>query len=116
VRLRLDPPTLGEVQVQISLSDASVDVRIVTESTESRALLADCQPQLRHELERFGLSLRSFSADVGDGAWDGGESTRGRGGEGARGRGEATAGPMEFDAAAPSLGRSGSGRSLDARA
>jgi flagellar hook-length control protein FliK len=61
VRLRLDPPNLGEVRVHIESGDGRVDVRIVTATPEARAALTDGRANLRSELERQGVSLGSFS-------------------------------------------------------
>jgi len=64
MRLRLDPPSLGEVRVQIEATGRGIDVRIVARSGEACALLSDRQSQLRDELWRSGLTLHSFSASV----------------------------------------------------
>jgi flagellar hook-length control protein FliK len=61
VRLRLDPPNLGEVRVHIESGHGRVDVRIVTATPEARAALTDGRSYLRSELERQGVSLGSFS-------------------------------------------------------
>jgi hypothetical protein len=75
VRLRLDPPSLGEVRVRITSTSQGVQIRIVTHCSEACSALADGQPQLKTELERHGLTLQSFSTSVdtsaagsGDGA------------------------------------------------
>jgi flagellar hook-length control protein FliK len=77
VRLRLDPPSLGEIRVQIEATERGINVRIVTQSGEACALLSDRQSQLRDELLRSGLTLQSFAASVGSDA-------RQRPGEGAQ--------------------------------
>src|SRR5207247_1628977 len=41
VRLRLDPPSLGEIRVHVESSTRGIEVRIVTQSHEACALLAD---------------------------------------------------------------------------
>jgi hypothetical protein len=64
VRLRLDPPALGEIQVHVESSSQGITVRIVTQSHEARALLSDHQAELGRELWRHGLALQSFSASV----------------------------------------------------
>jgi flagellar hook-length control protein FliK len=65
VRLRLDPPSLGEIRVHIESTLRGIEVRIVAQSHEACALLADGQSQLSKELWRQGLSLHSFAASVG---------------------------------------------------
>jgi len=71
VRLRLDPPSLGEVRVHVESSAHGVTVRIVAQSHEACALLSDQQSDLSRELWRHGLTLQSFSATLaGDGRHD----------------------------------------------
>jgi hypothetical protein len=71
VRLRLDPPSLGEVRVHVESSAHGVTVRIVAQSHEACALLSDQQSELSRELWRHGLTLQSFSASLaGDGRHD----------------------------------------------
>jgi hypothetical protein len=65
LRLRLDPPSLGEIRVQIETTGHGIDIRIVTQSGEAAALLSDRQQQLREELARNGLVLQQFSTAVG---------------------------------------------------
>jgi flagellar hook-length control protein FliK len=65
VRLRLDPPSLGEIRVHIESTTQGIQVRIVAQSPEACALLADGQSKLSKELWRQGLSLDSFAASVG---------------------------------------------------
>jgi flagellar hook-length control protein FliK len=71
VRLRLDPPSLGEIRFHVESSARGIEVRIVTQSHEACALLSEGQRQLTQELGRHGLALHSFAASVGgDGADD----------------------------------------------
>lgn len=65
VRLRLDPPSLGEIRVHIESSERGIEVRIVTQSHGACELLNGGQAHLQQELWRHGLSLQSFSASVG---------------------------------------------------
>ena len=64
MRLRLDPPSLGEVRVQIEATGRGIEVRIVAQTGQACALLSDRQSQLRDELWRSGITLHSFSASV----------------------------------------------------
>jgi flagellar hook-length control protein FliK len=71
VRLRLDPPSLGEIRVHVEATTRGIEVRIVAQSHEACALLADGRRQLTQELGRHGLALHSFDAAVGrDGTED----------------------------------------------
>jgi flagellar hook-length control protein FliK len=79
VRLRLDPPSLGEVHVQIEAGKDGVHVRIVAQSQEACALLADGELRLKAELQRQDLTLESFSTTVGEGAVGDGSAGRDQG-------------------------------------
>jgi hypothetical protein len=68
VRLRLDPPSLGELHIHVGRDENGIHVRIVAQSHETLALLADGQPRLREELARSGLALESFSTAMDDGS------------------------------------------------
>jgi hypothetical protein len=71
VRLRLDPPALGEIRVHVESSSQGIAVRIVAQSHEACALLSDHQAELGRELSRQGLALQSFSASLaGDAGGD----------------------------------------------
>jgi hypothetical protein len=64
VRLRLDPPSLGEIRVHIESSSQGITVRIVAQSHEACALLSDHHSELGRELGRQGLTLHSFSTSL----------------------------------------------------
>jgi hypothetical protein len=68
VRLRLDPPSLGQVRLRLTATVDGVRVQMVTQSREAAALLAESQPRLREEFSRQGLSLHSFSATLDHGS------------------------------------------------
>lgn len=76
VRLRLDPPSLGEVRVHVESGARGITVRIVAQTPEACALLSDHQSELSRELWRHGLALQSFSATLAGDA--GQEQMRGR--------------------------------------
>jgi hypothetical protein len=65
MRLRLDPPHLGQIHVQVEASDEGISVRIVAQSGDACALLGDQRSQLKEELGRSGLTLHTFSTSVG---------------------------------------------------
>jgi hypothetical protein len=64
MRLRLDPPYLGEIQLHVEASDQGITVRIVAQSGEACALLADQRQHLKEELGRGGLTLQNFTTSV----------------------------------------------------
>lgn len=64
MRLRLDPPHLGEIHLQVEASAEGITVRIVAQSGDACALLADQRNHLKEELGRSGLTLHSFTTSV----------------------------------------------------
>jgi flagellar hook-length control protein FliK len=62
--VRLDPPSLGEIRIHVESSAHGINVRIVAQSHETLALLADHQQELSRQLWRHGLALQSFSTSV----------------------------------------------------
>jgi hypothetical protein len=68
VRIRLDPPSLGELHVQIESSDDGISVRIVAQTQEALLLLRDQRLPLADELARQNIRMDAFStALAGDG-------------------------------------------------
>jgi hypothetical protein len=64
LRVRLDPPHLGELNVIVEDGLDGISVRIVAESRETLLLLQDQRSQLHDELSRQNLSVTSFSASL----------------------------------------------------
>ncbi|WP_309723447.1 flagellar hook-length control protein FliK [Armatimonas sp.] len=64
LRVRLDPPHLGELNVIVEDGLDGISVRIVAESRETLLLLQDQRTQLHDELSRQNLSVASFSASL----------------------------------------------------
>jgi hypothetical protein len=62
VRLRLDPPRLGEVSVDLKLGENGLTLRIVSQTPEARDLLQQDLPRLQDLLKASGLNLQLFSA------------------------------------------------------
>jgi flagellar hook-length control protein FliK len=54
--LVLTPDTLGEVQVQVTLSKGSIELALRGAHEHGRAALLDALPELRRELEAAGLN------------------------------------------------------------
>jgi flagellar hook-length control protein FliK len=54
--LVLTPDTLGEVQVQVTLSKGSIELALRGAHEHGRAALMDALPELRRELEAAGLN------------------------------------------------------------
>ena len=64
LRVRLDPPHLGELNVIVEDGLDGISVRIVAESRETLLLLQDQRTQLHDELSRQNLAVASFSASL----------------------------------------------------
>ncbi|HTW13770.1 MAG TPA: flagellar hook-length control protein FliK [Nocardioides sp.] len=87
VTLRLDPGTLGEVRVTLTVRDGEVQVRLAAQH-DAREVLALAAPDLRRLLEQPGIEARVSVADLtsgtttatstdqgGDGPFGGGRGT-----------------------------------------
>ncbi len=64
IRLRLSPPELGSVQMEVTLHKGVLSARLETETPTARAVLLDNLPQLRERLAEQGLRVESFEVDV----------------------------------------------------
>jgi Flagellar hook-length control protein FliK len=71
IRLRLEPPGLGHIDVRIDVRHDDVRAVIVTEHDSTRTLLASQQHVLQAALARSDLRLSGFSVDVGLGQGSG---------------------------------------------
>jgi flagellar hook-length control protein FliK len=63
IKLRLDPPKLGSVDVQLAIRDNQVAVSLASSDPQARLLLAQALPDLAASLASRGLQL--MGADVG---------------------------------------------------
>lgn len=63
IKLRLDPPKLGSVEVQLAIRDQQVAVSLGSHDAQARMLLAQALPDLAAALAARGLQL--MGADVG---------------------------------------------------
>lgn len=63
MKLRLDPPRLGTVDVHLAVRDQQVAVSLVSGDAQARMLLAQALPELSNALAAKGLQL--MGADVG---------------------------------------------------
>ncbi len=64
VSLRLQPPELGVVRIQMEVQQGVVSARLTTEQESVRSLLQHQLGQLRHTLERQGLSVERLEVQV----------------------------------------------------
>ena len=66
LRLRLSPPELGSLQLELQLQRGRLHVRFQTETETAKQVLLDQWPQLRSRLENQGLRVGTF-----DVSWNG---------------------------------------------
>ncbi|MEW6447609.1 MAG: flagellar hook-length control protein FliK [Bacillota bacterium] len=65
LQLQLDPPQLGSVAVQLTLSEQKLKVHFYTTDDEVKDLLVTTLPDLKTELGRMGLNLNEAYVFVG---------------------------------------------------
>jgi len=65
VKIRLDPPSLGTVRLNISTSADGVRTLIVAENQAVKQLIENNLSQLRDSMANQGLKLDGFSVEVG---------------------------------------------------
>nr|WP_309694506.1 flagellar hook-length control protein FliK [Armatimonas sp.] len=64
LRVRLDPPHLGELSVVLESGQDGISIRIVAQTRETLLLLQDQRGALQEELSRQNLSIASFTASL----------------------------------------------------
>jgi flagellar hook-length control protein FliK len=64
VRLRLSPPELGSLRLEIALRDGLVHARLEADTPQTRALLLDGMPGLRDRLAEQDLQLGRYDVDL----------------------------------------------------
>jgi len=72
--LRLDPPSLGKMMVEVEILKGVCNARVLAEDPAVKAALTKGLPQLRDALENSGLRLEGFTVDS---RWHNGEKGRG---------------------------------------
>lgn len=66
VRLRLSPPELGSLRLEISVRNGMMSVRAEAETNTARNLLLDNLPMLRERLAQQEIKVQQFSVDLAD--------------------------------------------------
>jgi flagellar hook-length control protein FliK len=61
--LRLDPPALGRLQIEVEIMRDVCNARVLTDDPTAKASLMQGLPQLREALETQGLKLEGFTVD-----------------------------------------------------
>jgi flagellar hook-length control protein FliK len=72
IRLRLSPPELGALKVEVSVRNGTLSARLETENSTTRSLLLDSLPALRERLSGQNIKIDRFDVDLKqDGAGNG---------------------------------------------
>ncbi|MGC4003564.1 MAG: flagellar hook-length control protein FliK [Pirellulales bacterium] len=66
MKIRLSPPELGAVKLEVSLRDGTLIARMETETAAAKTVLLDNLPQLRERLAEQNVRIESFEVDVRD--------------------------------------------------
>src|SRR5262249_30263876 len=72
IRLRLSPPELGALKVEVAIRNGVMTARLEAETTTARSLLVDNLPNLRARLADQNIKIERFDVDLKqDGRGDG---------------------------------------------
>jgi len=66
VRMRLHPPKLGSLRVEISMRKGAMTARLEVETTSARNMLLDNLPALRDRLAQQSIRVERFDVDLAD--------------------------------------------------
>lgn len=66
IRLRLSPPELGSLRLEVKVQGGVMTARIEAETSTVRSLLLDNMPVLRERLAEQGIRLEQFDVDLTD--------------------------------------------------
>ena len=64
--IKLHPPQLGSLSVQVKLEGRTMTARLATESSAAREVILENLPVLRGRLAEQGIEIASFQVEVGD--------------------------------------------------
>lgn len=79
IKLRLSPPELGSLKLEVKLQDGVMTARLEAETAAARGLLVDSLPQLRERLAEQGIQIERFDVDLmNQSPGDSGENFAGR--------------------------------------
>jgi flagellar hook-length control protein FliK len=103
----LTPENLGPVQVQVTVSNGSLDLSLAGSHEHGRAALLEALPDLRRDLQSAGLTLSRLdvSRDTSGSFTTQQQTTGQQWGQGSQQRGEAQPAPWLRTAADPGEGR-----------
>ncbi len=66
VRLRLSPPELGSLHIEISVARGEMTARVEAETPAARNILLDNLPALRDRLAQHDIKVQRFDVDLMD--------------------------------------------------
>ena len=66
VRLRLSPPELGSLNIEIKLTKGEMSARVEAETPAARNILLDNLPALRDRLAQQDIKIQRFDVDLMD--------------------------------------------------
>jgi flagellar hook-length control protein FliK len=64
IRLRLSPPELGSLRLQVQINDGALVARLEAETSAARTALIDNLPALRERLAEQGVRIERFDVDL----------------------------------------------------
>jgi len=66
ILIKLFPPELGRVQIELIRKDQAIEIRISTENQSVREIILSNSEQLRQNLQNSGIQLRNFEVNIGN--------------------------------------------------
>jgi len=66
VRLRLHPPELGSLRLEVAVRNGTMNARLEVETDSARTMLLDSLPALRDRLAEQDIKVGRFDVDLGD--------------------------------------------------
>jgi len=66
LRLRLSPPELGAVRMEVSIKDGVMSARFETETSAAKSALVESLPDLQSRLAEHDIKLEHFEVDLAD--------------------------------------------------
>ena len=73
ISLRLDPPSLGQVKIDVTLKDGVLHARMIAENPQVNQMLREKSPDLQQILRKLGLNVDRVTVAVG---WEQGNAGR----------------------------------------
>ncbi|MDX1962532.1 MAG: flagellar hook-length control protein FliK [Pirellulales bacterium] len=66
LRLRLSPPELGSLKLEVTYREGNLTARLEAETTAARNILMESLPQLKERLAEQNVRIEAFEVDVSD--------------------------------------------------